>query len=805
MIQGHGNSAADVFIVADGGTKEDANCNYALSGYSQSLLEQVIGKSFHLAETYRTCLIKEQISYEADGKTPYYEQAKWLGKKEEYASILLEEINTIKPNLLLPLGEMAFRSFTELQGIRKFRGSVVLATPLLGLAKTPTKVLPILGPHIYNKEFKQRWIAKIDFEKVPLYAYDNVLPSENRHNIWISKTSTALRNFLQRSYRESGLLVFDIETFMGIPTCISFCFDGIESVCVPFMDRSLDTDNRVLMIGQIAQLLASPIRKVNQNIKYDWKRLECFGFQVNNVVGDTMLAASCLYPEFPKNLGFLTSIYTDLPYFKDEGRYFDPSIHKKEQYYLYNAKDSLATWQIHAKQQAEIDETGSREVHNNMLLCLPIYKKMEENGIRIDDEQRLRLLGKYLSLYDILKMRLCRAANESNLNPNSSVQMARLIYDTLGYKRSRQAQATGEEELEHLLAFGEATHSPIWGKEILKLITGARKVHKVIEYLETVAYADGRWRCEYNLAGTETGRSSAGVTTDQYIEFVEGKKGTKVEINSYGRSFQTIAKHGFYLDEEQYGKELRSIFVPSSGYNFVEIDLSQAEARVDAVLSGNYKILDVFDGPVGIHRLTGSWILGCDPLDIKKDSLDYLMSKIARHSAERNVKPDTFVLIAHSLITLKQATEALNKVHEKQPELRGVFHRDVMECVISTRELRAPNGRRRQFLDRMEQPLFNEAISQLPQCIVSDQNKFALIPTMEKCGDYTRLINEAHDSTLAEVKEGMEGFYIEEQQKNLSKPIDFRRCSLSRDFNLVIPSEVSISKTNWLEKEDWND
>ena len=802
MIQGHGNSTPDIMLIADGGTKEDTTCGYALSGYSQGLLEQAIGGAFHIGETYRTCFIKDLISYAPDGKTPYYDMPEWREKQKQYESILLDEINTLSPNLLIPLGELSMRYLTDLQGIRKFRGSVVLATPLRNIQKQ-TKVLPILGPHIYNSEYKQRWIAKVDFAKVPLYAHDNILPSENRHNLWIAKSSSALRNFISRAYKEDGILVFDIETFMGIPTCISFCFDGVESVCIPFMDKSIDLDNRCLMLKQVAEILASPIKKVNQNIKYDIKRLECFNFTINNVVGDTMLAASCLYPELPKNLGFLTSIYTDLPYFKDEGRYFDPTVHKKEQYYLYNAKDSLATWQIHSKQQVEIDETGSRFVHDSLLRCLPLYKRMENNGIRIDDEQRQRLLGKYQSLYDILKMRMARMTNIADLNPQSPKQMGTLIFDELGYKRTRQVQGTGEEELEQLMAFGEASRSPVYGKEILKLIISCRKVHKVIEYLSSVSYLDGRWRSEYNLVGTETGRSSAGVTTDQYITWEYKKDGRKPVVESYGRSFQTIAKHGFYIDGEQYGKELRSIFVPSNGYTFVEIDLSQAEARVDAVLAGNFDILSVFDGSIGIHRLTGSWIYDCPPESIKKNTLQYHISKIARHSFERNVKEQTFMLLCESKITLLEAREALNTCHKFQPEMRQVFHRDIQECINATRTLIAPNGRRRQFLDRIDSHLYNEAISHLPQCIVSDQTKFSLIPTMENCL-YARLINEAHDGTLAEVPEGMEGEYIDEYKKNVEKGIDFRKCSLSRDFILTIPSEASTSKDNWLSLEDWH-
>jgi hypothetical protein len=793
MIQGHGNSNAEILLLADGGYNEDFTSNYALSGYNERQIQMLAGSSFHVSETYRTLLIKEKISYTPTGKDPYYKSTDLIAKVKAYAPILLDEIATIKPNLIVPLGELSFRFLTSYENIRKYRGSCVLsAVPEI---TRPVKVLPTYGPHIWNSEYKQRWISRIDFEKVPQYRGTRE-PSELNIKIWTARTYSALRSFLNRYADSTGPLVFDIETFCGIPTCLSLCYDGIESVCIPLLDYEIDFDQRVLMLGAVAKILVSDIPKVNQNIKYDWKILERFNFRVNNVVGDTMLASSCLLPELPKNLGFLNSIYTDIPYFKDEGREWDPKIHKREQYYLYNAKDSLSTWRIHDSQLKELAQVGSLPVYENLVKLIPIYKTMENNGLRYDDDARLRLLGKYESLYNIQSLTLNKILG-SNVNPKSSVQMARVVYEELGYKQSREASATGEEELEWLMAFGHANNA--LSRVALECIIACRKIHKVIEYLETIPYPDGKWRCEYNLAGTETGRSSAGVTTDSLLTIEETKSGVRTVWERLGRSFQTIAKHGFKIDGEMYGKDLRSIFVPTDGYEFVEIDLSQAEARVDAVLAGNFKILEIFDTPIGIHRLTGSWVYNCNPLDIKKDTLEYLISKNVRHAGERNVKEQRLVMMVLGQCSLEEARRVLKIFHEKQPEIRDVFHRDIRECITKTRTLTAPNGRTRQFLDRINDHTFNEGISYLPQAIVSDQNKFSLIPTMGRCGDFANLINEAHDSTLAEVLKGHREEYIEIYKQNVETPIDFRKGSLPRDYNLIIPCEATYSDTNWLE------
>ncbi len=797
MIQSHGPSGASFFLIADGGAPSDVETNYALTGSAENELRQIMGTQINIKESWRTCLVKERINAN--------ELDSYKDKIDIYKSYLYSEIEELKPHLLIPLGEAGFNLLTGLSGIRKFRGSVVWST---GLQK-PIKVLPILGPNPYlYQSYETRWISRIDFSKVHRFLNDGPPPEQNL-NIWVATTAGALRNFLTRSYTEDGLLTFDIETFCGIPTCISFCFDGRESVCIPFLDKSIDIENRMLMIQLVARILASPIKKVNQNIKYDWKCLERVNFVVNNVIGDTMLNASILTPEFPRNLGFLNSIYNDIPYFKDEGKEYDPAKHKKEQFYLYNAKDSLSTYQIYEKQCDEIRETGADYVARNISALIPIYKNMENNGLWYDDTKRKDLLNKYDTLFNIQILKLKTLCNR-DINPMSPKQCTALIFEELGYKKTRNVQGTGEEELENLMVFGDPKHSPIHGKIILQTIINCRKIHKVIEYLNTIPYPDEKWRCEYNLGGTETGRTTAGKTTDVLFSWVEKKKSINTIQERMGRSFQTIGKHGFMIDGETYGKDLRSIFVPSNGYSFVEIDLSQAEARVDAVLAGNFDILSVFDGPVGIHRLTGSWVFGCDPSEIKKNTqvMDektgiacdrYYMAKTVRHAGERNMLANRLVMMTQQPIKVCQTI--LSTFHEKQPEIREVYHRDVKECIDATRTLRSPNGRSRQFLGRIDWKLYNEAISQLPQSIVGDQCKFSLVPTMAEA-TYAKLLVEQHDGFMVEVPIGRESEFIGIAKKNVETEIDFSKCSLVRDYKLIIPSEASVSSESWYDLKE---
>lgn len=778
-----------------------------MMGYQSSILTDFLREqSLNLNDFWRSCLIKEEVPKDATD-----EQIKAL--TEKYGQLLIGEINDLKPNLIIPMGENCFNYLTGLDSIRKFRGSILPPSGQFQLAVENLKILPILGPYPFiNQDYSLRVITRIDCGKISKWLNNKPIP-DNTYNIWVARTSTALRAFLDRSYAKASqdphaFLCFDIETYLQIPICISLCFDGFESVTVPLLDQTIDRDHRTLMMEMVDKVLRSPIPKVNQNIKYDWKILERWGFVVNNVVGDTMLASSTLYCEFPKNLGFLTSIYTDLPYFKDEGKDFDPDRSKRDRYYLYNAKDSLATSQIYSQQRQEVKELGTEFVYNNLIKVMPIYRRMEDRGIRIDREKQEQLLAKYESLYHIQALKCRRLLNVDYFNPNSGKQCDWAIWDELGYtkvKGMKISKETGrisldEESLELLAVYGEAKRAPSTGPYVLASIIAARKVHKVIEVLELYLHPDERFRCEYNLAGTETGRSSAGETTDQLITF----DGKKVKVINLGHSLQTVGKHGFMIDGITYGKDLRSMYVPSPGFYFVQCDLRGAEAMVDRVLSGNFD-MEVFTNP-GIHKFTGALVYGCKPEEIKKnvlvDGVDrYHMSKTVRHAGERNMGPDRMVMMTQR--PWKECDDILKKFHAGEPKIKEVFHRDIIKAIdAGSHCLVAPNGRRRDFFDRIDKHTYNEGISFLPQAIVSDQTKFSGIgKTFSDVSMYSwsALLAEAHDGILAEVKRGRELEFGRSYKENIeSAPIDFRTCTLRREYELVIPCEVEIGET-WFE------
>jgi uracil-DNA glycosylase len=809
MVSGHGVVTPKLMFIGDGASEEDCKSGYALTGIAESKLRELCHSAeINFNKTYRTVLIKERINLNKP-------KANIPLLNDTYNQILTQEIRDINPDIIVPLCELSFEFVTGLKSIYKYRGSLLPISDKL--QTTSRKVQATLGQYPYlSQDPSMEYITRLDFSKIARNLDRIEEPIKEVGMCWVAKTAESLHGFFKRHYQkcaaksiaDGGYLVFDIETFCGIPHCISFCFDGEEAATAPYLDKSISSAERILMLREISILLRSPIPKVNQNIKFDWRKLEqrVFGFKVHNIVGDTNLAASCLYPQFDKNLGFLISLYTDMPYHKDEGKQFDPQVHHRDRLYLYCAKDSLGTHKVYFDQQKELKETGTEAVYNQLIRILPIYKTMEENGIRLDMEQNRKLIAKYSCLFEIEVLKAQKMVGNDKFNPLSDDQVRRVVFEELRYNKPRGVTttklgkpSTDEDSLEILMWMGEY-NAIANGKAILKSVINCRKLHKVLEYLLAPVHPDHHARCEFNLAGTYTGRTTTGKTTDGMLIFDKGK----VKYKDVGRSFQNIGKHGFEVDGAHLGTDIRSQFVPTSGFCFIEVDLSQAEARVDAVLARDYDILSVFDGPVGIHRLTGSWVFDCPPEEIKKgilvDGIDrYHQSKTVRHAGERNMKSDRLMIMIHEPI--KKCQQILNIFHKNQPNIQDVFHREIRSALQTQRSLVAPNGRKCDFFGRYDQHMINEGISLLPQAIVTDYMKRGIDVYFnnDHASEWARPLSEAHDGFLAEVPIPRRNEYADGFQAALCYPVDFNTCTLSRDFKLTIPSEVEWSDTNWKE------
>ncbi len=836
IVSSHGYGSAEIFFLGGHPLNDDIKQGIALSGSIDNTLNQYLRPhKLNTHNCYRSVFIKEKLSY--SGTSPK-QQKEAMAKIDlaYYEAILLDEIKSVNPTVIVPLDDLALGAlypYTRTQKkpprrkhwITCYRGSVLpLRDDWQIQLPDPIKIIPVLGPQLLYSEPSARSYTQIDFQRV----IENRLHREIVRDfgiVWVCRTIKEFDDYLTRVRRKQPTRVtFDLEFNGGLMTAISFCFDSYEAVSVPFDDKGMSAADKALIMMRIATIMNSHLEKNNQNIKEDWKILERFGFNVTNVLSDTMLKGSLLYPELPKGLDFYTSIYTKIPYYKDEGAEFDPKRHGKDGYYIYNGKDSLAAAIIADEMDKELEENLPLKnlYHNEVAPSILIYKDMDQTGILIDNAVKQKKIIKYENLFHSNEWVLKSMIGNQDFNARAWQQVGELLYEELKFPMRKKlldnggwSYKTDKNTLDDLLIHhGESSTAGKIGKNILSRIIMLRKLAKVLEYLKTPLFPDGTFRANTNLAGTETGRSSNSKTLDTDFRTAEDPKSTRA-TKRLGRSLQTVTKHGFAVDEEifddfddsEIANDIREMFVPRRNYFFVEGDGAGAEARVVFVLADDIDGLIAMDTKPKIHAKTAAAIFGIDATTITKDFPKiprigiayYDIGKRVRHAG--NYKMGSFRMAQMTHLDLAFCAEALVKFHAHDPKIQSVFHHDVIDKVKHDRCLSTPFGRKRDFFNSWSDELIKEAIAYIPQSTISDLTKFTMWRIADTLDGYYRkyrFLAEMHDGILAEVHKDYIGPYMTTFKKHYERPIDFRNGSLSRDYELIVPTEMAVGPHNWL-------
>ncbi len=632
-------------------------------------------------------------------------------------------------------------------------------------------------------------------------------------NLLVCRSALELYRFLHQ-YEGHPYVSVDIETFHTIPICIGLAFDSVTAMSIPLFNVMTDTNKSgmsrsdvVSCWQMVSELLYNPnIMKIGQNFKFDERQLlTCvngtmnFGLKTNSFFFDTMLAFNTLYPELPGRLQFSTSVLTEEPYYKDEGKEYNPKKDKFDRLLLYNAKDAAVTYEVFEREIEELRERNLEGFFFSRIMPLhPFYSRIEKRGILRDEFQKRFLEEKYKGRQKELQEELndLTSEYEVTINVASPKQVWYLMYEMM---KLPQRKGTDEKTIDALM---RNTIKDPKKKKTLELVLEIRKVRKTIgTYIDHEVDYRGRTLTSYRII-LETGRTST------------GNLKPPVTTKPMGLAFQTITKHG------DVGQDLRCMFIPDEGHIFIEPDLSGAEARVVAILARDARLLKIFKYDLDLHRITTAWIDNNAPdslLDeffkeednercrslgkrindaLKRDISDESrqVGKRFRHAGHYDMgKREASSQIG---ISEYKAGKILDRFHSTNPNIQGVFHREIIEALRdNNRVLVSPHGRSRQFLNRWGHELFKEAYAHIPQATVSDHLKFSAQVIEKRC-PWLQILQESHDSFLGEIPSSYLDCTIRIIKEELEKPIDFSKCSLSRG-ELIIPCEIKIGTKNW--------
>lgn len=697
---------SEIAIVCEAPGENEVRQKLPLVGGSGQFLWSVL-KKYDLTRqhVYVTNVVKRQVSMSTkkDVRDP-------VGKVEfqHWVDLLQWELAQL-PNLryVLILGNFALEALTKEQGITNWRGTVMD----IKVGNRTVKAVIANNPAMILREPKLEVVFRFDINKLNLVMQNKyTVPDITAH---INPSFTEAMQWMDKMQDEKLPVAFDIETISNETACIGFANSTTEGMCINLrqLDRNyFSTAEEIKITQRIQQLLGDPNMKlVAQNAMFDSYWLWCKDrIKVDHVWFDTMLAHHTLYSTLPHNLGFLTSQYTNHPFYKDEGKGWkessDPNAINK--FWTYNVKDVCITMAVCNGIHNELRAAKMEDFFFNHVMRLqPHLVRMTVMGLKIDTVLKHQIAEELREQVAILNSEfqtLVRAATgeeEIHINPNSPKQLADLFFRRL--RLIGRGTSTNAQNRSRMI---DNPRTPEIARKMLKKLDEYKTEDKFLgTYAEMQVGSDGRVRCEYRQTGTQ---SAPGRLSSAKVMWGEG------------------------MNLQNQPERAHPMFIADPGYAFGYFDLAQAEARVVGWEAKIDKWKEQFekariDGQYDCHRALASemWNIPYDEVP-KQDRLEdgsttlRFIAKRCRHGLNYRMGPDR--LATTTGLPMHEAERAYMLYHRATPELKKWWD-DITKEVMQNRMLFNCLGRRLVFMERLSEESLESVVAFKPQSTIGDK------------------------------------------------------------------------------------
>lgn len=246
--------------------------------------------------------------------------------------------------------------------------------------------------------------------------------------------------------------------------------------------------------------------------------------------------------------------------------------------------------EIKAHILAELGKEKLDRVYREIELPLaPVLRQMEETGVRIDVPHLKQLSKTMHTEITKLEKRMHEHAG-AEFNVNSPKQLGEVLYDKLGLVPKRQKhtatgqRSTRESELEKLRGMHPIIDDILRYREVQKLAS------TYVDTIPEMVGGDGRLHTTFLQAGSVTGRMAS----------------------------QNPGVQNIPVRTEE-GRAIRRAFIADPGHTLVSIDYSQVELRIAAFLSGDKKLIEIFERGEDVHQGVASRVFGVPPGEVTPD------------------------------------------------------------------------------------------------------------------------------------------------------------------------------------------
>jgi DNA polymerase-1 len=398
---------------------------------------------------------------------------------------------------------------------------------------------------------------------------------------------------LPERLRAAGVFALDTETTSPDPmrarlVGLSFAVEADRAVYIPCGHRYLGAPPQLELgsvLDRLRPILEDPgIRKVGQNIKYDWLVLTRNGIRLQGVAFDTMLASYLLDPS--KRAHNLDQIALD--YLDHKTTRFEELVGKRkgvetfaevplEAAVPYACEDADVTLLAYETLARRLEEVGLTPLMETVELPLvPVLLRMEMRGVAVDIERLKALSRSFEHRLEALETGIYAMAGE-RFNIQSSQQLGYILFEKFKLPAQKKTKKkTGySTDVDVLTALAGQHELPAM---ILKHRALAKLKSTYTDALVGLVHPEtGRIHTSYHQTVTATGRLSSSDPNLQNIPI-----------------------------RTEEGREIRRAFVPRPGWRLLSADYSQIELRILAHCSEDETLIRSFREDEDIHTRTAS-------------------------------------------------------------------------------------------------------------------------------------------------------------------------------------------------------
>ena len=641
-LWGHGNTKSSIMLVGEAPGKDELLQEIPFIGESGKVLAKYLKEAgMSRKDVYTTNSVKCRPP---ENRAPRPSELTKCGEYLDY------EIQSQKPKVIGLLGAVALKRVLGVDGITKLRGKPMWSE------KYKCYCVPTWHPSYLLRRDE-------DIDSTAQFVKDLQLikqigktgkTGQLETKITICDTLHSFNQLIEHT-KKAKVLSVDTETagdyLTGKIITIQFSWKPGDAWVVPINTSGSESfwaknDEKEIWAKLKEVLEDASIKKIGQNIKYDYQFLKLYDVTLRGVVFDTMLASYLLNENDKRghNLTDLSLKYTDMGNYTNEfweilgikkEKDIDSFTYSKAPLKVlakYGGKDADCVLRVFIQIFPKLKTQGLLVLLQKVMVPLSFaLADMEIAGVAVDVPYYKKLAKQYEvkiaemeeALLDFTEIKELEKKQGKSVNFNSSDQIRVLFYQILKlpiYKyvssKNRKTKgpkkpSTDKEVLEKL-----AEHH-----EIPKLMQEYRKLTKFLStYIAPVpelVKSDGRLHTSYLQTRTVTGRLSSSNPNLQNIPVREPEK----------------------------AKEVRNGILASKGHVLLEADFAQIEFRLLANECGDETMIkDISDTSMDIHRRIASIGFGI-PYEEVTDELRYkaktIVYSIIYGKSEENLAKET--------------------------------------------------------------------------------------------------------------------------------------------------------------------